>query len=103
MGRCLSSGRILSPRGGGCQMPRQLGDDVRQAARHYPIWIVGAELARVRDIDLMISLAGLIDILPLEPPARRLLEQFNRLKDRDAVVASAPQVVDLAGAGVGGE
>src|SRR4029077_6120990 len=72
-------------------------------AGNLPFWVMGLELAQIRDVTDVIALARFVHVMPIEFAAGELLDARDGFEHGDAVGAAAAHVVDLTAAGIGGE
>src|SRR5229473_2829644 len=97
---------ILAGRRGQCSRASG-GDDFFESGvegfGERPTGIVGLEFAEVGNVADVIAFAIFVDVSPGEFFSSQLLDFGNSFEHGDAVFAAASHVVDLAGAGVGGE
>ena len=68
-----------------------------QPARNSPVGIIFLEFSQVRDIADVIALSRFVHILPRQFLSAHLLDALDGFQHRDAVFASAAEVINLAG------
>src|ERR1019366_4792032 len=74
-----------------------LSEDLLERDLDLPSWVVVHQLPQIGDVTNVIATPVLVDVDGLESAPAKLLDEPCRLDQRDAVVATASQVVDLAG------
>ena len=80
-----------------------LAEDFVEADGDFPFGIVRLEFGKVRNVADVVALAVLIHVLPVQLFPGHLLDFADGFEHRNAVLAAAAEVVDLAGARIGGE
>src|SRR5208283_3433704 len=80
-----------------------LAEDFVEGDGDTPVGIVGLELGEVGDVADVIADAVLIHILPVHFLAGHFCDLGDGFEDGNAVFAAAAEVVDLAGARIGGK
>src|SRR5208283_554498 len=93
--------------GGFFSSARLAGDDLAEnlveGDGDTPVGVVGLELGEVGDVADVVADAVLVDILPVHCFAGHFCDLGDGFEDGNAVFAAAAEVVDLAGARIGGK